>query len=423
MIDSGNDYTCVIDSDSDIDEIILPTSSNADQQHASDVVEFPEDEFRQVDGEVEMSTMLEDVDSVILALRTSCPEMSIDPNVVFEQLELLGTSKNRVDKVVQLLLDLHAPNVLRPSIRGPDQVPSSAVTVNDVMVADTDTNDQNMPQPNNLEVQEPAIETSNLKLEKEVYKSLLNDVQKIIEIFPDVNAEEVYAYLEARREENNRVQNVIEELIHRNPPNSEEFSFQNESYEADHASIPTKRLKLTPSSSTVISSTNTFSAALIDLPPSDRQSYLVNVQPAVEKVTVLSEDTLKPCSSSDAFTNDTISNMKMTASESSTIYTVDKSNDDNANNVALAENSVTSETSVDAQVMDQFQVLKDTFPDADPDHLFALVSEFGKDEMQLQQHVTEMLENKVYPKLKDRLEKERKQALKEKFSTKSTEPS
>uniref|UniRef100_T1J958 RING-type domain-containing protein n=1 Tax=Strigamia maritima TaxID=126957 RepID=T1J958_STRMM len=131
---------------------------------------------------------LREVTSVVDTLKEMHPDFVVDPNEVFELIELEGVNVNRKNIVIDKLI---------------------AKRLNDTSSQKNGTSSQK----NGTEKATASTENNNVP---DKFQELLSDVDVVKRFVPNKSREEIYAYLEAFHENPNRIRIVIGELLNMN---------------------------------------------------------------------------------------------------------------------------------------------------------------------------------------------------------------
>ena len=207
--------------------------------------------------EEENSDIFSDVDSVLRLLRDKQLHEKVDPNEIFNLLEVNSGKDKRTYAVFHIMLNKFSSSHLNntnncPTIEVPpesdlvdcvNKVLKVLPSVNPLEVFQMLESRPDCPERvqniiNDLKAKFGSHSTVSTQSESqdELRDPLIVDVMTISSMFPEKDKNEIYAYLEAHHDKPNRIQLVTEELL-RIESGSQPASFQDE---IDSASVPSK---------------------------------------------------------------------------------------------------------------------------------------------------------------------------------------
>jgi hypothetical protein len=162
-------------------------------------LEAIEDPQRRLDAQGDQPTdILADVEQVEKTLKTQAPQISYDANEIYALLENNAAREDRVQHVLTLLKS-----------RVPQQNQSNTV----IVIPDNSASSSHTGDTMTKKV--PPAKSEN----DDLVKALLKDAQTLHQIFSAVSVDELYAYLEAHHDADNRIDIVMNELMERNEGN------------------------------------------------------------------------------------------------------------------------------------------------------------------------------------------------------------
>lgn len=350
----------------------ISSSSSTDDEMFLDACEMIQSSASTSKEHNSTDQLFADVDAVNVAIHKKFPNLYVNPNLIFEQLEFWGKEKDRVNIVTKLLSGEESASENQQ--HADNHVPKCERQENESKVFGNHT-----ASSTSSEEKEQNVSCLTEQKSEDSHDQLMDDVLKVIGVVPTANPEVVYSLLEVRRDEPNRVELIIEEVLREFPVKSPIHlaPLQNDT----HVGVP----KREPSYSDL----NSYNSV--------KRQRTVEGSPTKDDVKELSPSAT------------TSSNFK------TNLASIDEavpSTSADSNLTVVEDPSVT-----EARIKERQLVLQGMFPDADPDYLQELVMSYMDNEEELQQAVARMLEEHNYPKMKDRLEKEKLKELKHKYST------
>ncbi|CAH1791817.1 unnamed protein product [Owenia fusiformis] len=354
-----------------------------------------------------------DVDEVLTRLKRLKPDNDVDPNAVYEALEAIGHKPERVNQVLNQFLNA-SDDIIQVTVVKAANPPSKE----DTLVQDVQEVLKVLPHADPVDVLNTlehidsskeadriAITISKLRhvnvpnlndqtITTDVQANpegeltnhpLYKDMMTISRMFPNLNRNEIYAYLEAHYDNPNRIALVAEELL----------AGGNES-QGDSFDIPGNMVH----TGEVIRNDSTLS---IDLPKSTSKTNIKttnqveNIEHAVD---VKTDPATHPEQSKDTIVpNDTAGN-----TSGANDKFIKKNNNTQTKTNISRKHSAVAQNDMDA--------LLSIFPDADPNYLYARLEEKAGEEERAQTLAAELFNTKAYPKLKEVQGKQKQAAWK-----------